>query len=298
MWLFKLIFWLGYCNSMMNPIIYAANSREFKRAFARILRCQLRRRPRSFVETQLSRSVATEMSKLTRFATLHRKDASNGTSRQKCGETQDRKSHGGLGTLSLLLHSVQSGKSSCNRKRSTGTCDPMDRLQSPIASLRLLHNQKGIDSSTTLESGLQFATPTSPISSDDEVTYCQQFDEEDDVLMSEEERSDEDQQMSPLMPRRTSSQRSRGSRSSGHGNTRHSGGYSMIPHIVIDNVDDSYRDTPKDNTNCETDPATSSAEPVSRQPAVLPPSVHHDQVRNTVPRISFTNNNEDNIMWL
>ena len=43
-WLFKIIFWLGYCNSMMNPIIYACSSREFKRAFIRILRCQYRRR--------------------------------------------------------------------------------------------------------------------------------------------------------------------------------------------------------------------------------------------------------------
>ena len=37
--LFKTIFWLGYCNSMMNPIIYGFSSREFKRAFRRILRC-------------------------------------------------------------------------------------------------------------------------------------------------------------------------------------------------------------------------------------------------------------------
>ena len=43
-WLFKIIFWLGYCNSMMNPIIYACSSREFKRAFIRILRCRYRRR--------------------------------------------------------------------------------------------------------------------------------------------------------------------------------------------------------------------------------------------------------------
>jgi len=34
------MFWLGYCNSMMNPIIYTCASREFKHAFLRILRCQ------------------------------------------------------------------------------------------------------------------------------------------------------------------------------------------------------------------------------------------------------------------
>jgi len=34
------MFWLGYCNSMMNPIIYTCASRDFKRAFLRILRCR------------------------------------------------------------------------------------------------------------------------------------------------------------------------------------------------------------------------------------------------------------------
>jgi len=43
-WLFKVIFWLGYCNSLMNPVIYACSSREFHRAFLRILRCSRFRR--------------------------------------------------------------------------------------------------------------------------------------------------------------------------------------------------------------------------------------------------------------
>jgi len=34
------MFWLGYCNSMMNPIIYTCASRDFKQAFVRILRCR------------------------------------------------------------------------------------------------------------------------------------------------------------------------------------------------------------------------------------------------------------------
>ncbi|XP_046898834.1 alpha-1A adrenergic receptor-like [Hypomesus transpacificus] len=37
---FKVIFWLGYFNSCLNPIIYPCYSREFKLAFIRILRCQ------------------------------------------------------------------------------------------------------------------------------------------------------------------------------------------------------------------------------------------------------------------
>ncbi|GAU91164.1 hypothetical protein RvY_03474-2 [Ramazzottius varieornatus] len=37
--LWKILFWLGYCNSLMNPFIYAAASPEFRRAFKRILCC-------------------------------------------------------------------------------------------------------------------------------------------------------------------------------------------------------------------------------------------------------------------
>uniref|UniRef100_A0A3P9PQW5 Adrenoceptor alpha 1B n=1 Tax=Poecilia reticulata TaxID=8081 RepID=A0A3P9PQW5_POERE len=38
--LFKVIFWLGYFNSCLNPIIYPCYSREFKQAFIRILHCR------------------------------------------------------------------------------------------------------------------------------------------------------------------------------------------------------------------------------------------------------------------
>ncbi|CAL1525840.1 unnamed protein product, partial [Lymnaea stagnalis] len=38
--LFKLFFWLGYCNSTMNPIIYTCSSMEFRRAFLAILCCR------------------------------------------------------------------------------------------------------------------------------------------------------------------------------------------------------------------------------------------------------------------
>ncbi|KAL2077238.1 hypothetical protein ACEWY4_026742 [Coilia grayii] len=37
---FKVIFWLGYFNSCMNPIIYPCYSRAFKLAFLSILRCR------------------------------------------------------------------------------------------------------------------------------------------------------------------------------------------------------------------------------------------------------------------
>ncbi|XP_077992148.1 uncharacterized protein LOC144446272 [Glandiceps talaboti] len=41
---FKVAFWLGYCNSCLNPIIYAMSNRYFKRAFKRILTCRFGRR--------------------------------------------------------------------------------------------------------------------------------------------------------------------------------------------------------------------------------------------------------------
>ena len=34
---FSIIFWLGYCNSAINPFIYAMFSREFRNAFKKIL---------------------------------------------------------------------------------------------------------------------------------------------------------------------------------------------------------------------------------------------------------------------
>ncbi|KAM8938672.1 alpha-1D adrenergic receptor [Pelodytes ibericus] len=43
---FKVIFWLGYFNSCVNPMIYPCSSKEFKRAFIRLLKCQCRRRRR------------------------------------------------------------------------------------------------------------------------------------------------------------------------------------------------------------------------------------------------------------
>ena len=44
---FSIIFWLGYCNSMINPFIYAMFSRDFRRAFHNLLFC--RRLTRSWI---------------------------------------------------------------------------------------------------------------------------------------------------------------------------------------------------------------------------------------------------------
>ncbi|CAL8328476.1 unnamed protein product [Merluccius merluccius] len=44
--LFKVVFWLGYFNSCINPMIYPCSSQEFQRAFTRLLRCRCRRRRR------------------------------------------------------------------------------------------------------------------------------------------------------------------------------------------------------------------------------------------------------------
>ncbi|KAA0709527.1 Alpha-1B adrenergic receptor [Triplophysa tibetana] len=44
--IFKIIFWLGYFNSCLNPIIYPCYSREFKNAFVLILKCRCHRRRR------------------------------------------------------------------------------------------------------------------------------------------------------------------------------------------------------------------------------------------------------------
>ncbi|KAM4604378.1 alpha-1A adrenergic receptor [Polymixia lowei] len=43
---FKVVFWLGYFNSCINPMIYPCSSKEFQRAFTRLLRCQCQQRRR------------------------------------------------------------------------------------------------------------------------------------------------------------------------------------------------------------------------------------------------------------
>lgn len=43
---FKVVFWLGYFNSCINPMIYPCSSKEFQRAFTRLLRCQCHQKQR------------------------------------------------------------------------------------------------------------------------------------------------------------------------------------------------------------------------------------------------------------
>ncbi|XP_033824689.1 alpha-1D adrenergic receptor [Periophthalmus magnuspinnatus] len=45
--IFKVIFWLGYFNSCINPMIYPCSSKEFQRAFTRLLRCKCHPRRRT-----------------------------------------------------------------------------------------------------------------------------------------------------------------------------------------------------------------------------------------------------------
>lgn len=45
--LFHVFFWLGYCNSAVNPFVYGLCSREFRYAFKKLLRCRCERQPRS-----------------------------------------------------------------------------------------------------------------------------------------------------------------------------------------------------------------------------------------------------------
>uniref|UniRef100_A0A8C7Y5R2 Adrenoceptor alpha 1D n=1 Tax=Oryzias sinensis TaxID=183150 RepID=A0A8C7Y5R2_9TELE len=43
---FKVVFWLGYFNSCINPMIYPCSSKEFQRAFIRLLKCQCHQKRR------------------------------------------------------------------------------------------------------------------------------------------------------------------------------------------------------------------------------------------------------------
>jgi len=59
---FSICFWLGYCNSCFNPFIYAFSSREFRKAFKSILKCQRIKQYKP--ATNLYRIAATATDKL------------------------------------------------------------------------------------------------------------------------------------------------------------------------------------------------------------------------------------------
>ena len=39
---FKVVTWLGYCNSVLNPMVYTIFKEEFRKAFKKILFCSYR----------------------------------------------------------------------------------------------------------------------------------------------------------------------------------------------------------------------------------------------------------------
>ncbi len=97
------------------------SSREFKRAFIRILKCQIRRRPRLFLDEACHPMAAsTEMSKMSRFVSIR-----NFNRRSKNRREPKR----GISSATSLLLQTTNVK---NRYQQ----------ESPIASLRLLHNHQ------------------------------------------------------------------------------------------------------------------------------------------------------------
>ena len=84
--LFKVVFWLGYFNSCINPMIYPCSSQEFQRAFTRLLRCRCQRRRR----------------RLRRFYDQRWRTAVKGIQRERIGR-------GGYGPAAALHGSTDGG---------------------------------------------------------------------------------------------------------------------------------------------------------------------------------------------
>ena len=114
--LFNVIFWLGYCNSLMNPIIYATSSKEFKRAFIRVLKCQYDRKPRLFPNRHGHSRSVTE---LRQYNTIIRK-----YSRSKSQSFSPRSSLGAM-PITVTSHSLVRRDS-----------------DSPMASLRVFQDRR------------------------------------------------------------------------------------------------------------------------------------------------------------
>ncbi|KAI3385704.1 hypothetical protein SNEBB_009173 [Seison nebaliae] len=72
--LFKIIFWLGYCNSFLNPIIYATSSREYCRAFKLILHISTKKKEKEQARSRMMRyhqaMLRTASTKLRHSATI------------------------------------------------------------------------------------------------------------------------------------------------------------------------------------------------------------------------------------
>ena len=119
--LFTVIFWLGYCNSLMNPVIYASSSREFKRAFLRVIRCQFKRNPRLFLNTDCT---SAEFHKWRNSVNEMRKSSSDYKPRVSFTGSQQSENDD--------LMQINETTFSVNRRNS----------ESPMASLRVLPNHR------------------------------------------------------------------------------------------------------------------------------------------------------------
>ncbi|XP_069809302.1 alpha-1B adrenergic receptor [Dendropsophus ebraccatus] len=80
----KVIFWLGYFNSCLNPIIYPCSSKEFKRAFIRILKCQWGTRRHSGIRRTQLRPRSSSTYTQSRKESLDDRNFMNGSQRTVC----------------------------------------------------------------------------------------------------------------------------------------------------------------------------------------------------------------------
>lgn len=158
--MFKIFFWLGYCNSLMNPVIYACSSREFQFAFRRILRCQFRRRPRVFLTDQCERSSSchdfhqTELSVAARTTHGNRRSSSQ-KSRKRNKFVRTFKSPASSATCRLHNHSETQNRQSLHIHRLSDSCEAgldIQLSESPTESIRVLQRK------TMVHSGKEVST--------------------------------------------------------------------------------------------------------------------------------------------
>ena len=143
--LFNVFFWLGYCNSLMNPVIYACSSREFQFAFRRILRCQFRRRPRVFLTDQESSS-CHEFNQID--STSSRAQGHNWKSVRSGKRSKSRKDKFIRTFKSRKSTSRQSSHKQCRHSNlqsfhATRSGDDLHLSESPTESLRALQRKIG-----------------------------------------------------------------------------------------------------------------------------------------------------------
>ena len=100
--LFTVIFWLGYCNSLMNPIIYASSSREFHRAFIKVLQCYwVKRKLTNSQNPMLQCNFRTF--KLTENGSQRKSRGSNNISRDTCTDSMFISRRGSESPVKSLL---------------------------------------------------------------------------------------------------------------------------------------------------------------------------------------------------